>query len=195
MSDFIVISIPKASFNDFFTNQLGQLLQHMNKISRKSFLPTEISESIVMPDEDLIVTFRCTDNIKNIPLAGWYTPHDLNALCRKIVVRQLRINTALGDFDQISNKLSQDLVHLNQTQRLNIIGGFQSSPTTVEALFYQTDRAPTIALQLKMLNLHCPQWGSSEEQVKQVTDQIQNVHIDDDGILRCILSLERARSE
>ena len=46
-----------------------------------------------------------------------------------------------------------------------------------------------------MLNLHCPQWGSSEEQVKQVTDQIQNVHIDDDGILRCILSLERARTE
>ena len=88
-----------------------------------------------MPDEDLIVTFRCTDNIKNIPLAGWYT-QDINTLCRKIVVKQLKINTALGNFDQISNQLSQDLVHLNQTQRLNIIGGFQSSPTTVEALFY-----------------------------------------------------------
>ena len=166
----------------------------MNKISRKSFLPTEISESIAMPDEDLMVTFRCTNNIKNIPLTGWYT-QDINAVCRKIVVRQLKINTAMGNFDQISNQLSQDLVHLNQTQRLNIIGGFQSSPTTVEALFYQTDRAPTTELQLKMLNLHCPQWGSSEEQVKQVTDQIQNVHIDDDGILRCILSLERARTE
>ena len=95
-----------------------------------------------MPDVDLIVTFRNVDNIKNIPLTGWYT-QDVNLLSRKLIVKQLKINTAMGNFDQISNQLSQDLVHLNQTQRLNIIGGFQSSPTTVEALFYQTDRAPS----------------------------------------------------
>ena len=45
----------------------------MNKISSKSFLPTEISESIVMPNDEIIVTFRNADNVKNIPLGGWYT--------------------------------------------------------------------------------------------------------------------------
>ena len=65
-----------------------------------------------MPEVELIVTFRNVDNIKNIPLTGWYT-QDVNLLSRKLIVKQLKINTAMGNFDQISNQLSQDLVHLN----------------------------------------------------------------------------------
>lgn len=40
----------------------------MSTLAKKSFIPTEISESIVMPDTELMVTFRDSKNIKNIQL-------------------------------------------------------------------------------------------------------------------------------
>ena len=87
----------------------------MKQVSKKSFLPTEISESIVMGESEIFVTFRNVENIKNIPLNGWYT-QDINQLCRKLVVKQIQIQTHnYQSFDQISNKLNVDLVHLNQT--------------------------------------------------------------------------------
>jgi len=65
-----------------------------------------------MPHEDIIVTFRNASNVKNIPLGGWYT-QDVNLLCRKLVVKQININVKLGNFDKISDKLSEDLVRLH----------------------------------------------------------------------------------
>ena len=65
----------------------------------------------------------------------------------------------------------------------------------MEALFFKEDRAPAKTLQLRMQNLTCPHWGSSDEQVNQVNQIIQNVHMDYDGVLRCILSLQKAGEE
>ena len=147
-----------------------------------------------MPNDEITVTFRSANNVKNIPLGGWFTT-DINMLCRKIVVKQIKINMKAGDFDKISDTISQQLLKLHQTQNLNLIGGFQSSNTTVEALFYKEDKAPAKALVLKMQNLWCAQWGSSPEQVTQINEQIQNIHLDDEGVLRCIISLSQAGSE
>ena len=56
----------------------------------KVFLPTEVSESIVMPDDDVMVTLRNSTNVKNIPLGGWFI-NDAIKLCKKLFVRTISI--------------------------------------------------------------------------------------------------------
>lgn len=69
-------------------NQLAGILTFMKQLSGKYFVPTEVSESIVMPDECIMITLRNSQNIKNIPLDGWFT-ENIVALAKKIQVRSI----------------------------------------------------------------------------------------------------------
>ena len=83
--------MPKAEFRNFFDNEITDILQHMGKLSKgKVFLPTEVSESIVMPDDDVMITLRNSTNVKNIPLGGWFV-NDAIKLCKKLFVRTISI--------------------------------------------------------------------------------------------------------
>ena len=50
------------------------ITQEFKRLSKggATFLPTEISESIVMPNEEFMVTFRDSKFIKHIPLQNWF---------------------------------------------------------------------------------------------------------------------------
>ena len=91
MHDFITISVPKTEFKGFFESEIADILQHMSKLSKgKVFLPTEVSESIVMPDDDVMITLRNSTNVKNIPLGGWFI-NDAIKLCKKLFVKSISI--------------------------------------------------------------------------------------------------------
>ena len=64
----------------------------MKQLSGISYVPTEISESIVMPHDEVIITVRDSKNVKNISLDGWFTT-DIAALSRKFVVRSVSFIT------------------------------------------------------------------------------------------------------
>ncbi len=60
----------------------------MKQLSGLNFVPTEVSESIVMPLDEIMITCRNSLNVKNIDLSGWFTK-DIAALSRKLVVRTI----------------------------------------------------------------------------------------------------------
>lgn len=60
----------------------------MKQLSGISYVPTEVSESIVMPHDEVMITVRDSKNVKNISLDGWFTT-DIAALSRKFVVRSV----------------------------------------------------------------------------------------------------------
>ena len=64
----------------------------MKQLSGISYVPTEVSESIVMPHDEVIITVRDSKNVKNISLDGWFTT-DIAALSRKFVVRSVSFIT------------------------------------------------------------------------------------------------------
>jgi len=43
--------------------------------------------------------------------------------------------------------------------------------------------------------LECEQWGNSDEQIDQVESNIQNVHLHENGIIRCILTCTKPGTE
>ena len=114
----------------------------MGKLSKgKVFLPTEVSESIVMPDDDVMVTLRNSTNVKNIPLGGWFV-NDAIKLSKKLVVRTISIPQNSRAVQNISDHVHQEIVDLNMREQLNIIGGFQTKDrANFEALFYKQDLA------------------------------------------------------
>ena len=71
----MTVSVPKAAFRDFFTKDITAVLTTMKQASKgQPFLPSEISESIVMPQDEFMVTFRNSTKCKHIPLPSWFTP-------------------------------------------------------------------------------------------------------------------------
>ena len=64
----------------------------MKQLSGISYVPTEVSESIVMPHDEVMITVRDSKNVKNISLDGWFTT-DIAALSRKFVVRSVSFIT------------------------------------------------------------------------------------------------------
>ena len=168
----------------------------MGKLAKgKVFLPTEVSESIVMPDDDVMITLRNSTNVKNIPLGGWFV-NDAIKLCKKLFVRTISIPRQSRAVQNISDHVHQEIVNLNTREQLNIIGGFQTKDkANFEALFYKQDLAPQVQPQFIMHNLTCEQWGSDEEQLKQIEENIQNVHLEHNGVLRCILTMTEPGSE
>ncbi len=64
----------------------------MKQLSGISYVPTEVSESIVMPHDEIMITVRDSKNVKNISLDGWFTT-DIAALSRKFVVRSVSFLT------------------------------------------------------------------------------------------------------
>ncbi len=64
----------------------------MKQLSGISYVPTEVSESIVMPNDEIVITVRDSKNVKNISLDGWFTT-DIAALGRKFVVRSVSFIT------------------------------------------------------------------------------------------------------
>lgn len=64
----------------------------MKQLSGISYVPTEVSESIVMPHDEIMITVRDSKNVKNISLDGWFTT-DIAALSRKFVVRSVSFIT------------------------------------------------------------------------------------------------------
>ena len=86
---------------------------------------------------------------------------------------------------------------MSQQQRLNLIGGFQSSPSTFECLFYQRDSSQTQVLfrDLYIHNLVSESWGTDEVQLKQIENIIQDIHNEHNGVLRCILTVENPLSQ
>ena len=55
-------------------NELTALMDFMQQQTQKLFLPIAIAQSIVMPDREVQVTFRNSENVKNIPLTdSWFT--------------------------------------------------------------------------------------------------------------------------
>lgn len=75
----MTVSIPKAAFKEFFVNEVASILTFMQTASGgKIYLPTEVSESIVMPHQDVLVTFRDSNHINHIPLNTWFTSRNIN---------------------------------------------------------------------------------------------------------------------
>lgn len=94
--------MPKGQFKEFILNQLVSVLTHMKQLSGKHFVPTEISESIVMPDESIMITLRCSQNIKNIPLDGWFTESIVD-LAKKMQVRTVTGFASESNVQSIGN--------------------------------------------------------------------------------------------
>mmetsp|Transcript_8298 Transcript_8298/g.11489 ORF Transcript_8298/g.11489 Transcript_8298/m.11489 type:complete len:97 (+) Transcript_8298:247-537(+) len=88
----------------------------------QAFLPTEISESIVMPNDDFMVTFRNSNHCKHIPLPSWFS-QDVPRMCKKLIVRELTFDKRTKDVEQVGRLLGEQLVTINKTDRLNVIGG------------------------------------------------------------------------
>ena len=126
------------------------------------FLPTDLASSIVMPQQDVIITLRNATNVKNIPLAGWFTT-DIALLAKKLVVRTIDYAKQAKDLKQISDHVSLHLSQLHASERLNLIGGYQASPTSVDCLMYREDNPADHPIQLLVHNLTCEQWGVSDE--------------------------------
>ena len=82
----------------------------MNTFQQSVFIPTEISDSIVMPEEEVIITFRNSMNVKNIPLNGWFTI-DIAALAKKFVVRKIQFGSDGRQAKQRSLANISDTVH------------------------------------------------------------------------------------
>ena len=96
----------------------------MGRLSKgKVFLPTEVSESIVMPDDDVMVTLRNSTNVKNIPLGGWFI-NDAIKLSKKFIVKTISIPKGSRVVQNISDHVHQEMVNLNVKESLNLIGGF-----------------------------------------------------------------------
>ena len=72
--------------------------------TRKIYVPTELSESIVMENE-LLLTFRDSTNVANIPLDGWFTT-DLVALSKKICVKTITYGANARTLEQISDAIN-----------------------------------------------------------------------------------------
>ena len=105
MHDFITISVPKTEFRGFFENEITDILQHMSALTKgKVFLPTEVSESIVMPDDDVMITMRNSTNVKNIPLGGWFI-NDSIKLCKKLCVKTISIPKGVRVVQNISDHM------------------------------------------------------------------------------------------
>lgn len=96
-TDLLILSIPKVHFKEFFENDIAILIHSMQMQSQKLFIPIAVSQSIVMPDKEVQITFRNAKNVKNIPLTGWFT-EDVRTLAKKFVARQINLPQArLGE--------------------------------------------------------------------------------------------------
>ena len=162
--DFLTITVPKPFVKDFFATKLADILSFISQRAKGLiFVPMEISESVAMPAEEIIVTMRNSRNLKNIPLDGWFT-NDIAHLCSKFHVRTMNFSQRATDVKEISDNLQRELKQLSQAQGLNLIGGYQASNSSFEALFFKLD-VPAVQLYF-MKNLICDQWGAEEEQLQ-----------------------------
>ena len=176
LHDFITVTIPKLQVKDFFATELSGVLQHIKQSTKGTiFVPTEISDSIAMPNDEITVTFRNSANVKNFPLEGWFTK-DITQLCAKFQVRTMNYSRQAREVKTISDGLQRELMQLSQAQGLNLIGGYQSGETSFEAIFFKMDN-PEVQ-QFFMRNLTCEQWGADEEQLQQIEKCIQDIHLD-----------------
>ena len=159
--------MPKPDVKVFFAMQLAGVLQCISKVTNgQIFVPVEISESVAMPADEIIVTLRNSESVGNsVPLAGWFTDN-IPQLCSKFQVRTMNFSQRARDVKEISDNLQRELKQLSQAQGLNLIGGYQASETSFEALFFKVD-VPAVQLYF-MRNLTCEQWGAEEEQLQEI---------------------------
>ena len=66
-----------------------------------------------------------------------------------------------------------------KTQGLSCIGGYQSSASSFDCLFFTFDRPPRNATQYYCRNLTCEQWGTDDLQLKEIEKVVQDIHLDD----------------
>ena len=114
-----------------------------------------------MPETELMITFRNQLNVKNFTLDGWFTSN-VTALSKKFVVRTLNFKQNARDLQKISDGLQLQLADLSKSEKLSLIGGYQDSATSFEALFFVLDKAPRQAMKYYCRNLTCEQWGSDD---------------------------------
>jgi len=100
-------------------------MQQMQQVSGNVFIPTEVSESIVMPHQDVLVTFRDTTKVKHIPLGAWFTP-DIPSLAKKFRVRELSLPKNETDVQKVSEAIALAILEQYTSLKLRIIGGFQT---------------------------------------------------------------------
>ena len=83
----LTVSIPKCEYKTFFARDLPVVLNEIKRVSKGgTFIPTEISESVAMPEEEFMMTLRDSRFIKHIPLNNWFTScrGDVPAYCKKL---------------------------------------------------------------------------------------------------------------
>ena len=90
LTDIIIVSVPKASFKEFIVNDMTSIIHLMQQQSKKVFIPVAVAQSIVMPDQEVQIAFRNSKNVKNLPLAGWFT-QNVPMMCKKFIVRQINL--------------------------------------------------------------------------------------------------------
>ena len=188
----LTVSVPKSSYQQFFKTDLITILTEIKRVSRGgTWIPTEISESVTMPNEEFMMTLRDSKFVKHIPLPTWFDScrGDVATYCRKLVTQTIRFNRNERDGEKVSQELGNQLISLNAEHSLNLIGGIQTSDSTFECLFFKEDRMRPEPVKLFMHYMFCEQWGDSVEQTTQVQDNIRDIQLEENGILRCVLGM------
>ena len=121
--DILVVSVPMINFSDFVVD-LGSILALIKTKAKKTFLPIGISASPINPTKDFIVVFRNKENVRSIPLDGWYTD-DIAKLSTKFASETMKVTGKKSDVVKI--ELDALLMKLNKEKGLNIIGGFMDT--------------------------------------------------------------------
>ena len=102
--DFFVVSVPKTLFSEFIEKHMQSVLELIKKRSSIICLPTEISESIVMPNE-VMITLRDSQKVRHFALNGWFTSN-IQQLCQLFKVRQIDFTKNARDLDATSNGIN-----------------------------------------------------------------------------------------
>ena len=110
-------------------------------------------------------------------------------------MRTVTFSKTERDVGKVGSTIASSLMDLAKNENLKIIGGFQTSDATFDCLFYKEDAQVSPSFLLRMHTLTCEQWGDSWEAKAQIEDQIQNIHLEENGILRCALSLVQPGSQ
>ena len=125
-----------------------------------------------------------TINDKNGPFSvdgAKFSRSDQTSFCRRYVIKTINFIQQTKDRDDsietIQTTISDTITNLYEKDGLILIGGFQSSETTLDLVLFKEDVGTKIAgneIEINILHFEDSQWGKDDSQRSYIEDSIEN---------------------
>ena len=108
-------------------------------------------------------------------------------MAKKFVTKSIKLDPTIN-LSSFSIKLTQQLRQMYSQDSLNLIGGFQDNANNLHLLMFKLDKQPTAPIKI-FAETFSPTDNNVETQRQEIETLINKAHLDNQGILRCSISV------